>query len=115
MTDADIRIAQDTLADIRKNKDANTTMWVGTDDTTPAGTFAATAKILGIVRTYLLTGTPDQDNAPIIGHIANLHHGATFYVGNGVLGGTFAGLLRGDDSTETAFARIADKARAANA
>lgn len=75
-----------TLADIRRAAECD--VRTGTDDTTPAGTFYATTKMLGIVTTYLLAGTDGDDAAPIIGRLES-HAGVTIAArGTGLKGGS---------------------------
>lgn len=90
-----------TLADLRKNIDDGTELWTGTDDSTPEGTFIATAKVLGIVTTYLLEGQTGDEGAAILGRIE--HQGTmaaprrAAYASNGIKGGSYVGSADDED------------------
>ena len=86
-----------TLADIKAHADAVSTF---TDDTMPAGYFAATAKMdLGYYATYLLLGAEGDDDAKVIGRIQE----RSVYLGTNLLGGVWIGSVR---SFADAYTRI---------
>lgn len=59
------------------------------DGDCPAGYFVATTKVLGILTSYLLEGTKDDDEAPIVGRVeANEYFGGiNAYRGDRIKGG----------------------------
>lgn len=77
-----------------------------TDAATPNGYFAVTAKVLGIVTTYLLKGNCyDIDSASIVGRVELTDNTrGTIYKGHKLKGGHFEGPLNG---YKEAFTRIA--------
>lgn len=93
-----------TLADIHRA--AETTVSTAVDDTTPAGHFTATAKILGLTTTYLLAGAENDPQATIVGRIEYqpMERFVTAmpvaYRGGGIKGGT---LLLGIGDFAVAF------------
>ena len=95
-----------TLADIKFAAEAPVVTFV--DASTPAGHFAATVKMLGVVHTYLLDGVEGDLKASIKGRLEVQGFGSAvrIYVGGGVKGGTWSGRF---ESTEEAFAAMVKK------
>jgi hypothetical protein len=96
-----------TLTNILANQNTDTrTVSVGTFELAPAGTFCVTIKTADFVVTYLLAGTPNDKNAPILGRAE--HDGTppsapvNVYLG----GGTTDGRLVRFVNFETAFAQM---------
>src|SRR5690606_13904260 len=93
-----------TFHNIRLN--AETTIHVGTDSTTPAGTFYATTKYFDVLTTYLLAGDEWADDAPILGRIefqgTITAPSRVAYAGNGLKGGYYLG----SGSDEDVFASM---------
>lgn len=77
------------FADVMKSIDAETITSVYTDSSTPANTFAATIKSLGIVRTYLFAGALEDPNAPVLGRVDLVRNYTKLaFRGSGLMGGT---------------------------
>lgn len=99
----------DTFNDILKMRDKDTAVATSVDAATPAGYFLATTKMLGLVRTYLLEGEIDDENAPIKGVVTINKDGlgAIAYRSTSLMGGYFIGPLSDEtDGYAGAFARI---------
>lgn len=83
-----------TLTDIQ-NAAAEGKVSAYVDDSTPAGHFAATAKILGHVTTYLLEGELGDENAEVRGRIVTIEEReypeTLGYAKSGLLGGYYLG------------------------
>lgn len=79
-------------ADILAHIDEGSTYGEHVDDSTPPGTYALTAKTLGLARTYLMKGAPGDDDAVVLGR-TDLDSGIT-YTGGGTLGGGYNGKLK---------------------
>jgi hypothetical protein len=96
-----------TIADINAAADEGTNISSYVDSATPAGFFGVTAKILGIVRSYLLEGELDDPNAESKGSVViDADKNALAYRGKGLIGGTLLGRV---ESYEKSFAEISGK------
>lgn len=91
-----------TYADIQKAAEGSTHPTV--DDHIPAAHFVATARIFGIVTTYLLNGPFADPDAPIVGRI-EWTEPVNAYSGSGLKGGRLCGLFT---NSETAFQTMAE-------
>jgi len=78
-----------TFADIQKSATGIMSTYI--DDYTPAGHFAATTTVLGIVTTYLLRGELNDREALIVGRGEIIGRRQTCYLGGGIKGGEWVG------------------------
>lgn len=82
-----------TLADVRRAADGDVD--TGADALTPNGTFYATARVLGIITSYLMDGLDGDPDATILGRIeyppayGTARPTMRIYRGGGTKGGEF--------------------------
>ncbi|MBC9705960.1 MAG: hypothetical protein H9W81_13510 [Enterococcus sp.] len=87
-----------------KEAAGDTPLSIHSGESTPDGYFAVSFPFLGLFTTYLLTGKPQDENAPVVGRveISDSRMRANVYRGAGLIGGEYMVAYSYDE----AFAKI---------